>query len=403
MSTNIKQTRMKKVLKISVLLGITFFLGCSSDGGGTPSISEITLTSTTPQLVGGINITSGGHASKNINNYYSGVCYSTSPGPTILGSVAPGTSLSNTDFASSIVVSELGSTYYMKAYIQDPSTSEVKYGNEVSISIPLSLSTGIVKGISTNGFNVDITVGSDLNTNTERGVVYGGGQNPKIGDAGVESFQIASNGAGTFNFNIENYSDVFPNNIYYLRSYVKMGGQYYYGNQQSFKTAGYIGGSGGYVFYDKGETTNGWRYLEAYSSSLLYTSSSTGTSYSFKYSCNTNFISGISNEIGTGLENSHLIKNVCNYNNIACAVALDKTYNGQPNGSWFIPSINELKELYKLKVIGLTTFGGNSTLISSSQSSDIAAFALTVNGTGAGTQILVSKSSTYEAWPVRRF
>lgn len=395
MSTNIKQTRMKKVLKISVLLGITFFLGCSSDGGGTPSISEITLTTTTPQLVGGINITSGGHASKNINSYYSGVCYSTSPGPTILSSVEPGTSLSNTDFASSIVVSELGSTYYMKAYIQDPSTSEVKYGNEVSISIPLSLSTGIVKGISTNGFNVDITVGSDLSTNTERGVVYGIGQNPKIGDAGVESFQMSSNGAGTFNFIIENYSDVFPNNTYYLRSYAKMGGQYYYGNQQSFKTTGYIGGSGGYVFYDKGETTNGWRYLEAYSSQLMYNSNAY-----FLYSCNSNFISGISNDIGTGLENSHLIKNVCNYNNVACAVALDKTYNGQSAGTWFIPSIDELKQLYKLKIINAINFGSTPQITSSSQSSDINCFGINWN-TGATT--LVTKTSSDPVWPVRRF
>ena len=403
MSTNIKQTRMKKVLKISVLLGITFFLGCSSDGGGTPSISEITLTTTTPQLVGGINITSGGHASKNINNYYSGVCYSTSPGPTILSSVAPGTSLSNTDFASSIVVSELGPTYYMKAYIQDPSTSEVKYGNEVSISIPLSLSTGIVKGISTNGFNVDITVGSDLSTNTERGVVYGGGQNPMIGDAGVESFQIASNGAGTFNFNIENYSDVFPNNIYYLRSYAKMGGQYYYGNQQSFKTAGYIGGSGGYVFYDKGETTNGWRYLEAYSSTVQYNSSSY-----FYWSCNTNFIPGISNEIGTGKENSQAIKNVCNYTNVASAVSLDQTYNGQVAGTWFIPSINELKELYKMKVNGIMNFGtGSITLASSSQSSDIYCFVIPFSGGSPGTTGTVQLSgkqwSGQTAWPIRRF
>ena len=399
MSTNIKQTRMKKVLKISVLLGITFFLGCSSDGGGTPSISEITLTSTTPQLVGGINITSGGHASKNINNYYSGVCYSTSPGPTILSSVAPGTSLSNTDFASSIVVSELGPTYYMKAYIQDPSTSEVKYGNEVSISIPLSLSTGIVKGISTNGFNVDITVGSDLSTNTERGVVIGVGNNPRVGDAGTHTLPLADNGAGTFNFNIENYNYVNANTNYYIRSYAKMGDTYFYGNQQSFRTAGYIGGSGGYIFYDKGETTNGWRYLEAYSSRLFY--GNTTIDY-FQYSCNTTFTSGISNEIGTGLENSHAIKNICNYNNIACAVCLDKTYNGQTNGSWFVPSINELKQLYKLQVIGVVNF--SYTLLSSSQSSDTSAYVLETYGTNAGTETSVTKTSqNYAAWPVRRY
>lgn len=392
---------MKKILKISVLLGMTFFIGCSSDGGGTPSVSNVTLTTTTPQLVGGINITSGGHASNNISNFNCGICYSTSPGPTILSNLAAGTLSSNTDFTGSFAVSELGTTYYIKAYVQDPSTNEVKYGNEVSITVPLSLSTGIVKGISANGFNVDITVGADLSTNTERGVVYGGGQNPKITDTGVQSFPMSDNGAGTFHFNIESYVYVLPNTTYYIRSYVKMGDNYYYSNQQSFRTAGYIGGSGGFVFYDKGETTNGWRYLEAYSSYLLYNNSST---YDFKYSCNTNFISGISSEIGTGLENSHIIKNICNYNNVGCAVALDKTYNGQASGSWFVPSINELKELYKMKVIGLTDFGSIIDLLSSSQESDVTAYAFHVYESGAGTQFSISKTSEYyHVWPVRRF
>lgn len=387
---------MKKVLKISILLGMIFFLGCSSDGGGTPSIGDITLTTTTPQVVGGISITTGGHSSTNINNFNYGICYSTSPGPTILSTVISGTQTTNSDFTGIIPVSDLGTTYYIKAYMQDVNSGEVKYGNEVSVNIPLSLSTSIVKGISSNGFNVDITVGSDLSTNYERGVVYGVGQNPKVGDAGTQSFPISDNGAGTFNFSIENYSDVLPNNTYYIRSYAKMGGNYYYGNQQSFKSAGYIGGSGGYVFYDKGETTNGWRYLEAYSSSLVYNNS---TIY-FRWSCNTNFILGISNNIGTGLENSHAIKNICNYNNIASAVALDKTYNGQAAGSWFIPSVDELRQLYKLKIINAINFGSIPDINSSSQSSDIDCFFVDWN---TGIQYTAGKTSAVTAWPVRRF
>lgn len=389
---------MKKIIKISLFLLITLLLGCSSDGGGSTSINDIILTTTTPQLVGGINITSGGHASKNINNYYSGICYSTSPGPTILSNLQFGSPSSNTDFTSSIAISELGTTYYVKAYIQDPNSNEVKYGNEVSISVPLTLSTGIVKGISVNGFNVDITIGADMSTNTERGVVYGGGQNPKITDLGVQSFPISSNGAGTFNFAIENYSYVIPNANYYIRSYAKLGGNYYYGNQQSFRTTGYIGGSGGSVFYDKGETTNGWRYLEAYSSEMLY-----NTTSFFRYSCNTNFISGISNEIGTGRENSNAIKNICNFNNVGAAVCLDKTYNGQPAGTWFIPSIQELRELYKLKVINAINFGSTYAIMSSSQSSDIDAFGITWNGSNSGALVLQNKTTSQTHWPVRRF
>ena len=392
---------MKKIIKISLLLVITFFIGCSSDGGGSPDFSSITLTTKTPQLINnGLSISCGGNASTSITSYTYGICYSASPNPTIINNVQYTSESTSGEFINTIDVIELGTTIYLKAFIQNNVSSEIKYGNEVSINVPLTITTGIVKGISTNGFNLDITIGSNLSSNLERGVCFGTGQNPIIGDVGVYVVQSNSNGAGTFNISTEDYSHVLPNTNYNLRSYVKMGNLYYYGNQVSFRTTGYIGGSGGYIFYDKGETTNGWRYLEAYGSYLTYTI----TQPYFKWSCNNNFISGISNEIGTGLENSHLIKNVCNFSDVAAAVALDKTYNNQNSGSWFVPSIEELKQLYKLKVAGVFNFSGVGSLLSSSQSSATECFAISVNGSNPGIpSIDIKTSASYNAWPVRRF
>lgn len=393
---------MKTILKLTSCLLITFFASCSSDGGGAPQISDITLTTTAPQLVDGVFITSGGHASSNINEYETGICYSTTPNPTVINNIVNSNTATNTDFGATIDITQFGSTYYIKAFIRDTSTSEVKYGNEVSISVPITLSTGTVKGISANGFNVDITVGASLANNIERGICFGEAQNPGVGENNIQVVPITSTGAGTYTINVESYFDVSPNKNYYLRSYVRMpNSQYYYGNQQTFRSTGYIGGSGGYVFYDKGETTNGWRYLEAYSSAMIYNSS-----YYFYWSCNTNFTSGISNAIGAGKENSQAIKSICNYNNVASALCLDMMYNGQAAGTWFIPSIDELKELYKMKVTGVMNFGtGTITLSSSSQSSDIYCFSIPFNGSSSnGTVQLTGKQwSAQIAWPVRRF
>lgn len=394
---------MNRIIKLTSCLLIAFLVSCSSDGGSSPDISGITLTTTAPQLVDDVFITSGGHASSNINNYETGLCYSTTPNPTVINNIVNSLTATNTDFGATIDVTQFGGTYYIKAFIRDTTTSEVKYGNEVSISIPMTLTTAMVKGISANGFNVDITVGTSLANNVERGICFGEAQNPGVGETDIKTIPITSTGAGTYNINVEDYSKVFPGKNYYLRSYVRMPNlQYYYGNQQTFKSAGYIGGSGGYIFYDKGETTNGWRYLEAYSTYLNYNSSTY-----FNWSCNTNFISGISNEIGTGKENSHAIKNVCNFSNVASAVCLDMTYNGQSAATWFIPSINELKELYKMKVSGVINFGtGTITLGSSSQSSNTQYFVIPFSdgapGTNGTVQLYLKQSST-AAWPIRRF
>jgi hypothetical protein len=395
---------MKKTIIITVLFIANLFVSCSSDGGGEPDLSTITLTTTTPSLSADqLSFTSGGTASiklENSENFTYGICFNNSPNPTISNSAQYASEANDKTFYNTVLNISFGTTYYVRAFVLNDTTNEVKYGNEVSITIPLTLNTGIVKGISANSFNVDITVGDNLGSNVERGVVFGSGQNPSVGDNSVEVVQISSNGAGTFNIPVETGVSIYviAATNYYLRSYVRINGALYYGNQVTFKTAGYLGGSGGYVFYDKGEITNGWRYLEAYTDFLRYNNN---TAY-FNWDCTGNFVPGISNDIGAGYENSVIIKNACNYNNVAPAVCLDQNYNGQSR--WFVPSLEELKTLYRLRPANVFNFG-QITLMSSSQAGNTTAWAVYFSGNNAGTSFQVSKlsGSSYQVWPIRRF
>lgn len=392
-----------------ILTTLVLSFSCSKDEP-TPEVPVVVidpftnLTITTKQPVFNSNnnvLVTGGNLSTTLDNnsYYVGVCYSENPNPTISGSSNIGSTsgINGNTFDTSIFSITLGQTYYIRAYVVKIATNEVKYGNEISFIQNIDLTTAIVKNISITGFSVDVNVGSNLSSNDERGICYSTSQNPTISNY---KQQDATSGAGVFNITLNGYTgtpfyNVSANTIYYLRSYVRSNGQYYYGNQVSFKTCGYTGGSGGYVFFDKGETTNGWRYLEAAPSKLETTSFSYFRWVSTSCTANT-FLNGIQNTIGSGLENSTIIKNFCNYTSVGATMCISTSLNGQTD--WFLPSIDEAKELYKLKHTNLVTFGAD--LLSSSQSSNSLCF--TINSVD-GSSFTSSKTNSFLAWQVRRF
>lgn len=404
---------MKNVKLFLILFILSVLQSCSSSDDSTPKSPEtpvdpfvnlvITTKAATYNSVNSVLLT-GGTLSATLDNsnynYNVGVCYSENPNPTINGNSynANSSGLNGNTFESTIYGITLGQTYYLRSFVQNFSTGEVKYGNEISYVQNLELTTSIVKNISVTGFSVDITVGNSLATNAERGVCYSTSQNPTVTN---QKYQDATNGSGGFTLNIDGgtlspFYYVSPNTTYYLRSYVQYNGQYYYGNQVSFKTCGYTDGSGGYVFYDKGETTNGWRYLEAAPSKLETSSFSYFRWVSTSCTANT-FLNGIQNTIGTGLENSSIIKTFCNYNSVGATMCIGTSLNGQTN--WFLPSIDEAKELYKLKHTNLVTFD-NVDLLSSSQSSNSLCFAINIIN---GDIFTSSKTNSFQAWQVRRF
>ena len=90
------------------------------------------------------------------------------------------------------------------------------------------------------------------------------------------------------------------------------------------------GPAGGYVFYDKGIFTDGWRYLEA---------APLETEFSAIWGSITTNVAGIENAVGTGKQNTKLILNSQN-GNIAARICDNMTFNGFSD--WFLPSIDEM-------------------------------------------------------------
>ena len=122
------------------------------------------------------------------------------------------------------------------------------------------------------------------------------------------------------------------------------------------------GPAGGWIFYDKGSYSNGWRYLEAAPASTEWTSKQWG-SYGTE-------ISGTGTGIGVGKANTTAIVTWLNNN-------VDDTYGDVTNKAdraaylcdalivggkedWFLPSKDELNQMYvNLKAYGVGGFAGN--------------------------------------------
>jgi hypothetical protein len=378
------------------------FVGCSlfdkkSDDNPTPNVfADISLTTIAPTIANNsIYVTTGGTSNLNLTSVASveyGVCFSDLPNPTVLNNQVSANNQGEKEFGVTINNIKLGSIYYFKAYVRNYQTGEVKYGNEVSLAIPLSLNTVSINNISTTGFTVEAFVGENLSSNTKRGICFSTSENPTINNSILEDVTA---GSGTFYLSTNQFV-TSKNTNYYIRSFVYLNGNYYYGNQLSARTTGYIGGSGGYIFYDKGIFSDGWRYLEAAPTPLINNQISPSSNY--RWSCNSNFISNNSIEIGKGLENSLAIKNACNFANVAGSFSINYGLNNQTD--WFLPSLNELRELYKLKTENVISYTNSSYVWSSSQSTNSLAYVVYFNG---GLESLESKFNYHLAWQVRRF
>ena len=103
---------------------------------------------------------------------------------------------------------------------------------------------------------------------------------------------------------------------------------------------GDTGPAGEIVFYDKGSYSDGWRYLEATSSDQ-----STG----IKWGEQGTLVEGTSTAIGSGKSNTEKIVNKLGLGNYAARLCYDLELGGFDD--WFLPSKDELKELYKQKNI----------------------------------------------------
>ena len=167
------------------------------------------------------------------------------------------------------------------------------------------------------------------------------------------------------------------------------------------------GPAGGYVFYDKGDYTNGWRYLEAAPLELEF-QAIWGGYYVANNRTNYFDVNGTHTVVGSGKRNTQFILEAMTaYNATATAVQICSTLNSGGYRDWFLPSRDELDLIYKnLKQKGLGGFSNDnywSSSQSSNRNSDSYIYDAYYQSFNNGSQRGISKFQTYSVRAIRQF
>jgi uncharacterized protein (TIGR02145 family) len=193
------------------------------------------LSTTTANLITTTTATSGGNVINDGRTTVTvrGVCWSTTPNPTVALSTktlnGPGTGT----FTSSITGLTLNTTYYIRAYATN--SLGTAYGNEISfttITVPTLTTTAvssITQTTATSGGNV---TSDGRTTVTVRGVCWSTTPNPTIAD----SKTLNGAGVGTITSFTSSITGLTPNTTYYVRAYATNSVGTTYGNEISFTT-----------------------------------------------------------------------------------------------------------------------------------------------------------------------
>ena len=247
------------------------------------------------------------------------------------GSVSGGTGITITS------VSSAGDTLYLSN--GQTFVAGGNGGGTGALVLP-TITTNAITGITSNSATFG---GAIINANgnqiMERGIVYSTTPNPTLGSNKI----IIGNGIGTFDTISAlgyNYPHLLNSNTtYYARAYaVTENNISAYGNEVSFTTlsVGQAGPGGGIVFFNKGNSTGGWQYLETATSDQ---------STSSEWGCSATSIPGTQLTVGSGEANTSLIVAGCNEASIAAKICNDLVSGGQTD--WFLPSRDEFNLMYK--------------------------------------------------------
>jgi len=155
-------------------------------------------------------------------------------------------------------------------------------------------------------------------------------------------------------------------------------------------TVGDTGPAGGWIFYDKGISSDGWRYLEA---------APDDQSIGSPWGCYGVSIWGADGTaVGTGEQNTIDIEAGCTTAGTAADICANLGLGGYSN--WFLPSKDELNLMHtNLKDFGLGGFADYGYWSSSEVSANYA----WIQDFDSGYQLNYSKSYTFRVRAVRAF
>ena len=250
--------------------------------------------------------------------------------------------------------------------------------------------TGITSNSATFGGAISNANGNQL---MERGIVYSTSPNPTLGSNKI----VIGNGIGTFDtISAFFYPDAHllnPNTTYYVRAYaVTENNISAYGNEVSFTTlsVGQAGPGGGIVFFNKGNSTGGWQYLETASSDQSTVS---------EWGCYGTSIPGTQLTVGSGEANTSLIVAGCNEASFAAKLCDNLSLGGQTD--WFLPSQYELCLMFfNLHLNGIGNFNVSAFYWSSTEINLVGAWGQYFDNGAQGDN---NKNYDYSVRAVRAF
>ncbi|RZJ71542.1 hypothetical protein [Flavobacterium sp.] len=390
----------KKIRKLTFLLPlfllfINISCGGSDDSSEHPNPQLPEVSTLQPQLGTGSQVTLRGSVDDLPSNTVilrRGVCWATTNNPTIgQDNFVEDSQNQVGEFSFEVSGLQDNTQYYVRAYCEN--SAGLQYGN--SVSFTTGISQPLVTTLEpTTILTTSATLKGSFSTATLStvGFVYATTQNPTMNNANTSELM---NGPDIFDMDI---TGLTPNTVYYVRSFINTNGNLTYGEQKQLKTTGYFGPAGGYVFYDKGVTTDPWRYMEVFPETRSYDiSQTTGSQWG-----NTGTFIQTSDAIGAGLENSIAIQTGVSQAN--CAAKLCLGFQFTEFDDWFLGSSQEMFTAAKAMRAAGVTLGGGSTIWTSTQVD--ATYAKSVWFNGTNFEISNSSPKTFPnllVLPMRRY
>jgi len=291
-----------------------------------------------------------------------GFCWSNNTNPTKQDNVVYADGSGTGSFSKVSDHLSANTTYNVRAFAE--SNAGLTYGNNITFKTAniYSALTTSVTDILPFSATVNGSIISLYSTIYKVGVCYSLTPNPTITNSSYTYFNTTTPTAvGDYSVVI---SQLNKTTTYYVRFFgIDVNSNVYYGNDLTVTTMGNAGTSGGYIFYDKGFVSNGWRYLEAGPEDLKYNSS-----YGIEWGCNSTRLYANNYDIGYGLENTNKITTYCSSANCAARICSDYSINGL--NDWFLGTIYDMELLSKSNDLFLFP---NSAYWTSTENSDLSA------------------------------